>query len=377
MKSLRRYLLLLACSIVTSAAAQERIRFGLAMPLTGAQSAFGKDQVTAASWAVADINAKGGVAGRQLEMIVLDTQAEPQLGINAVTRLAAVDKVQLIFVGWSAVVKAVAPICNREQVLCISAGANSPDLAKLGDYVFTSFPLADVDVSAVARYARQQFGKKTAGVLYINNDTGVEAAKVYRSAFEQAGGKVLAYEAYDPKATDFTGMLLKLRASNPEIVHVQGLVSDLPQIIGQMRQLGLRQPVSTYSVGYNPRLVQQLGAAAEGLIVTSLAPGTQENPRVAPYLARWQTNEKRIPNGLPYTQYLYDQPYLAAALYAAVAKNKLAATGANLRDMLLAQRNFDLPLTGKIEFNNSHRVAKPVYLLRVQKGQFEPLATVP
>jgi branched-chain amino acid transport system substrate-binding protein len=364
------------CALAQVAHAQSTFKFGLAMPLTGSQSAFGKDQVTAAQWAVEEINAKGGVAGRKLEMIVLDTQADPQLGINAVNRLVSVDKVPLVFVGWSAVVKAVAPICNRERILCISAGANSPELAKMGDYVFTSFPLADVDVNALARYSREKLAKKSAAVLYVNNDTGVEAAKVYRDAFEKAGGKVVAYEAYDPKATDFTGVLLKVRATNPEIVHIQGLIGDIPQVIAQMRQLGLRQGVTTYSAGYNPRLVQQLGAAADGLIVSSLAPGAKDNPRVEPYVARWQKQEKRVPNGLPYTQYLYDQPHLAAALFGRVAKENLAITGDVLRKALLSIRKFDLPLTGAIEFSDTHRVAKPVYLLTVEKGQFVPLATM-
>mgnify|MGYP003337325708 CR=1 FL=1 len=176
-------------------AQQPKLRFGLAMPLTGSQSAYGNDQVKAAQWAVEEINAKGGVQGRQLEMIVLDTQAEPQVGINAVNRLVGVEKVPVFITAWSSVVKAVAPIANRERVLELSIGANSPDIAKLGDYVFTTFPLADVDVNALAKYTAQTLGKKSAAVLYINNDTGVEAAKVYREMFEKSGGKVVAYEA--------------------------------------------------------------------------------------------------------------------------------------------------------------------------------------
>src|SRR5688572_10714186 len=99
-----------AVAFAAPAAAQQTPKFGLAMPLTGSQSAFGKDQIKAAEWAVADINAKGGVNGKKLEMIVLDTQADPTIGINAVNRLINVDKVPVFVTAWSAVVKAVAPI---------------------------------------------------------------------------------------------------------------------------------------------------------------------------------------------------------------------------------------------------------------------------
>jgi branched-chain amino acid transport system substrate-binding protein len=371
--------LIMSGAAFTSAAlaqSKETLKFGLAMPLSGSQALYGADQVKAAQWAVADINAKGGVNGKQLEMIVVDTQADPQLGINAVKRLTSVDKVPVFITAWSSVVKAVAPIANREKILELSVGANSPDIAKLGDYVYTTFPLAEVDVSALAKYTYTTLGRKTAAVMYINNDSGVEGAAIYKSVFEKAGGKVVAYEAYDTKATEFTGALLKVKASNAEIVHIQGLVADLPQVIAQMRQLGMQQRVSSYSAGYNPKVIEQLGAAAEGLIVTSLAPGVADNPNVGPFINRWKDTEKRVPNGLPYVQYLYDGPYLVAELYKWIEKNKLSATGENMRKALITAKNFDLPMTGALSVGEDHRVNKPVYLLTVDKGQFVPLATI-
>ena len=359
-----------------SAAAQQTLKFGLAMPLTGSQSSYGKDQIKATEWAVADINAKGGVNGKKLEVIVLDTQADPTVGINAVNRLVNVDKVPVFVTAWSAVVKAVAPIANREKVLELSIGANAPEISKLGDYVYTSFPLADVDVTALANYTHGTLKHKRVAILYVNNDTGVEAAKVYRSVFEKAGGQVVAYETYDPKATDFTGMLLKVRTANPEFIHLHGLIADMPIVIAQMRQLGITARVSTYAGGYNPQMVEKAGKGAEGLIVTSLAPNATQNPNVGPYLERWKKAENRIPNGLPYTQYLYDAAYLVAALYRYVETNKLPATGENMRKALLAVKTFELPLTGRLVVNDDHTVRKPVNLLTVKNGQFVPLATV-
>jgi branched-chain amino acid transport system substrate-binding protein len=357
------------------ASAQQTLKFGLAMPLTGSQSSYGKDQIKATEWAVADINAKGGVNGKKLEVIVLDTQADPTIGINAVNRLINVDKVPVFVTAWSAVVKAVAPIANREKVLELSIGANAPEISKLGDYVYTSFPLADVDVTALANYTSKTLKEKRVAILYANNDSGVEAAKVYKAVFEKAGGQVVAYETYDPKATDFTGMLLKVKTANPDFIHLHGLVADMPIVIAQMRQLGITQRVSTYAGGYNPQMIEKAGKGAEGLIVTSLAPNATQNPNVGPYLERWKKAENRIPNGLPYTQYLYDAAYLVAALYDYVEKNKLPATGENMRKALLAVKTFDLPMTGKLVVNEDHTVRKPVNLLTVQNGQFVPLAT--
>ncbi len=366
----------LSLSMAFPAAAEDILKFGLAMPLTGSQALYGQDQVKAAEWAVAEINAKGGINGKKLQMIVLDTQADPQIGIQTVNRLVSVEKAPVFVTAWSGVVKAVAPVANDNKVVELSIGANSPDVAHLGDYVYTTFPLADVDVAAVAKYAATTMGKKKAAVVYINNETGIVAAEVYKKAFTAAGGQVVAYEAYDQKATDFTGALLKVRASNPDMIHLHGLVSDSPQVIAQMRQLGLNQPISSYSVAYNPKLVQQLGGAAEGLIATSLAPGVDDSDAVKAYVARWVKEVGREPNGLPYTQYLYDAPYLVAAVFKSLDAKKMPITGENFRKEMLAMKTFDLPLTGKTTLDDAHTVVKPVYLMEVKGGKWTKKAVV-
>jgi len=369
--------LALALALSTGAIAQQTsYKFGLAMPLTGGQATYGNDQVKAAEWAVDEINKKGGINGKKLEMIVLDTQADPQVGIQAVNRMISVDKVAVFVTAWSGVVKAVAPIANDNKVVELSVGANSPDISQLGDYVYTTFPLADVDIRAVANYSAKEMGKKKAAVLFINNETGIGSATVYRDTFTKAGGQVVAYEAYDQKATDFTGPLLKIRAANPEIIHLQGLVAESPQVIAQARQLGITVPITSYSGIYNQKLIEQLGAAAENVIATSLAPGVEDSPLVKDYVDRWVKEVGRPPNGLPYTQYLYDAPALIAAVFTSMDKKGIAATGENFRKEMLAIKTFDLPLTGKITFSEDHTVNKPVYLVEVKNGKWTKKAVV-
>jgi branched-chain amino acid transport system substrate-binding protein len=357
-------------------AQQPTLKFGLAMPLTGGQALYGNDQVKAAQWAVDEINKKGGINGKKLEMVLLDTQADPQVGIQAVNRLVSVEKVPVFVTAWSGVVKAVAPIANDNKVVELSVGAASPDIAKLGDYVYTTFPLADVDIKAVANYSVKDMGKKRAAVLFINNETGIPAAAVYRDTVAKAGGQIVASESYDQKATDFTGPLLKIRAANPEIVHLQGLVSESPQVIAQARQLGINVPITSYSGIYNPKLIEQLGAAAEGVIATSLAPGAGDLPAVKEYVDRWQKEVGRPPNGLPYTQYLYDAPVMIAAVFSSMDKKGLPMTGENFRKEMLAMKTFDLPLTGKLQMSEDHTVNKPVYLVEVKNGKWTTKAIV-
>lgn len=366
-----------ALPLVAAQAQEAPFRFGLALPLSGPQALYGSDQIQASQWAVADINKAGGVAdGQPLDMLVLDTQADPQVGIQMANRLVNAEKVPVFVTAWSAVAKAVAPIANDSKTVALVVGANSPNIAKLGDYVYTTFPLADVDLTALCQDLYAKMGKRTAAVVFVNDETGIAGAEIYREQFVKLGGKIVAFETYDNHATDFTGAILKVRAGQPDTIHIQGQVSDTPQIVAQMRQLGLTQTITSYASIYNPRFIQALGAAAEGVIVTSLAPDATDSPKVAEYVARWKQEKGREPNGLPYTQYLYDAPYLVADVFRAMHKNRMPMTGENFRTAMLQVHSFELPLTGRTDILASHEVKKPVYLMQVQKGVWVRIATV-
>ena len=118
-----------------------------------------------------------------------------------------------------------------------------------------------------------------------------------------------------------------------------------------------------------------MGSAAEGIIATSLAPGLSD-PKVADYVTRWKKATNRIPNGLPYTEYLYDAPYLIKDVFASMLKNNEKLTGENFRKEMLAIGTFNLPLTGKTTMSADHTVNKPVYLVQVKDGKWQQIAEV-
>lgn len=369
----------LACAIAlglqilsgTGASAQEPLKFGVADPLTGPAAIFGLDQMQAVRWAVEDINAKGGVNGRKLEAIIADHQTKPEVGIAVVNKFISVDKVPVFITAFSNVVKAVAPTANREKVLMLSVGANSPEVKNLGDYVYTMFPLADIDMKALGSYMVKTKGKKRAAVLFVNHETGIEGAKVFAQSFKQAGGEVVINESYEETRSDFTGLVLKVRSANPDMVHIHSNVSDFTAIVAQMRQLGLTTQVTSFQTAFNPKMIQEIGAGAEGIIVTAMAPSVEDNPNVAGYLDRWQKAFKREPIGLPYTQYFHDAPYVVAALYKWVLDRNLPITGENMRKALLDIKTFDLPLTTRIKFNDDHTVDSQTYFWEVKNGKFQ------
>jgi len=350
-------------------------KFGVADPLTGPNALFGKDQIEAVRWAVEDINAKGGVDGCKLEAVVIDNQARPELGIEAANRFIDVDKAPVFLTAFSSVVRAVAPVANRTKTLMLSIGANSPSIAKLGDYVYTTAPLSDVEMKALGPYIVDKLGKRRAAILYVNNETGIDGSRVLKRAFEQAGGSVVLDESYEPDQTDFTGLILKVRVADPDVIHIHGIVADTTALISQIRQLGIKTQITSYQNAFNQQMVQQLGPAAEGLVVTALAPTAEENPAVASYVARWKRDEGREPNGLPYTQYFYDAPYIVTELFRYVREHKMPETGESMRTALLTIRTFPQPLTNAVTFKDDHTVEKPVYFWQVRDGKFQFLGS--
>jgi branched-chain amino acid transport system substrate-binding protein len=349
----------------------EPIRIGLTDPLTGPFANFGKDQLQASEWAVEDINAKGGIDGCKLEIVAQDHQGKPETGIAVANRFIDVDHLAMFYGGFSAVIKAMAPIAERGKTLMFSVGANAPSIAKLGEYTYTSFPLAEVDMRAFGTYLHNGMGKQRAAVLYANNETGVPGSRVLIDSFEKAGGKVVLDEGYDPAQSDFTGLILKVRALNPDVIHVHGVNSDIVTVMAQIRQLGIQTQLTSYQGAFSDAFAKQLGAAGEGLTVTSLAPTAEQNPNVAAFVERWQKEKGRPANGLPYTQYFYDVPYIIVGMVHYLHEKNLPITGDTMRQALLAVRTFDGPMTGPVTFNDDHTVNKPVYVWHVKDGHFQ------
>jgi branched-chain amino acid transport system substrate-binding protein len=310
------------------------------------------------------------VRGRKLEAIILDHQAKPEVGINAINRLVEVEKVPVFITAFSNVVKAVAPIANRTETLMFSVGANAPVIKELGDYVYTTFPLADVDMNKLPTYLIEKHGKKRAAVLFVNHETGIDGAKVFSEAFKRDGGDVVLFESYEQERSDFTGLVLKVKAAKPDIVHIHSVIRDFTAIVSQMRQLGLDVQVTSYQTAFNPKMIEELGEGAEGIIVTALAPSVEDNDNLQGYLDRWQAEENREPIGLPYTQYFHDAPYIIAELFGKLIDEGKEINGTNLRQALLEIKTFDLPLTNAVTFSDDHTVDKPVYYWQVNNGKF-------
>lgn len=139
---------------------------------------------------------------------------------------------------------------------------------------------------------------------------------------------------------------------------MHGVNSDIVTVTAQIHQLGLQTQLTSYQGAFSGAFAKQLGAAREGLAVTSLAPAVEQNLSVAAFAARWQQEKGRPANRLPRTQYFYDVPFIIADVAHHLHEKNLPMAGENMRQALIEVGTFDGPIT----FNPHHTVNKPVFV---------------
>jgi branched-chain amino acid transport system substrate-binding protein len=351
-------------------------QFALIMPMTGGNAGYGMDQVRSALMGVADINANGGVDGVPLKVITEDSQANPQLGVSAFKKAVSVNKVPIVVTAWSAVVSAIAPFAAQDHVLTFSIGANNPKIKDLKPWVRTTFPLSDVGITALAKYTYTKLDKKTAAIVYVNNDTGVFAARLYKQIFEAAGGKVVLMEGVPQDTTNFTSVIAKIMSVHPDVVHMQLLNTGVEQFPGEYRASGGTALLTSYEAAQDPVLIKRSPQAANGIIFFSTAPDPSLSKPVADFISRWTAKFGRAPNGPSYCEYLYDAPYVIKAVIEYMNAHDMAYTGDNARKAFEALGSITLPLTGKMVMQSDGGVVKPVFINEIENGKFVRIDTV-
>ena len=135
------------------------------------------------------LNAKGGIDGVKVQGCSEDHMADPKQGISAFSKLVNVNKVPVVLSAWSSVVVGLSPTAAELKTVLLNYGANTPGARGAGDYTFSDFPLADVDVKALAKFLYTEKNARKMGIIYISNETGrVPATVMKKDTFTQLGG---------------------------------------------------------------------------------------------------------------------------------------------------------------------------------------------
>ena len=302
---------ILACGGNADVQQAAPFRIGVMESLTGVGETYGTVASQSKQMAADEINAAGGINGRQLELVVEDSQCSAQAAVAAYTKLTDVDGVKIILgTSCSSAMLGAAPLAEADGVILFSGLASNPDIANAGDYIFRT-QISDVQVGIDTGNLLWADGIRRLATITESTDYAEGVRRTSVAQFEKRGGAAVAEEYYASDITDFRTQLSKLFDANPDALHLAPQSEfSAGAIIKQARELGYAGPIYAETVSVGTTALEIAGDAATGMkaITADLDP---DNPKAQEVLANFRQRYDYIT--LPWhLGSAYDDVYIAA-----------------------------------------------------------------
>jgi branched-chain amino acid transport system substrate-binding protein len=283
-----------ASLLASSVVGQEPIRIGVTQPLTGAFAASGNYVAMGAKIAEDAINTQGGVLGRRIQLVIEDNKSNPTEAVATAEKLIGKDKVPVMMGAWSSTLTlAVMPKLMEYGVPMLVETSSSGKITTSGNpYIFRISPTSEMEARAFAPMVKS-FNIKKADFLATNNDFGLGASQEFSQMLKKEGVQVGVMETMDPKATDFSAQLAKIKNSGSDTLFVTTAVEQITLILKQAKEQQLKQRIITTGGSNSPdQLIAQAGDAANGsfhlVFFTPWFPEAVKNPDLAKrFVAEW------------------------------------------------------------------------------------------
>jgi branched-chain amino acid transport system substrate-binding protein len=359
-----------ACS-ATPGGGGNTIKIGGGFALTGDESALDLPAANGAKLAVKEINAAGGVLGKQIEFIVHDSQYKMDVTAQTAKQFVEQDKVPL-FIGYTDTdsVLASGPTMQTAKVPFITVGATSPKIpSQVGDMMFLACFGDNVQAAAGAEFSFKKFGKNA----YFLWDKGVEyttlLGQYFKSRFTELGGTIVLEESYDDKATDFSAQIAKIKAlpTKPDFYYVAAMPYNVGPLVKQFRDAGIDGPI-VGGDGYDtPDLIKVAGDAANNVFFSThaLMDATGGTDPIKKFITAYNKEYQHDPENA-FAALGYDTVYLLAD----AIKRANGTDSAAVKKALEETKDFK-GITGSVTFSaDAHVPQKGVTIIDVEGGKF-------
>jgi len=280
--------------LAAAAAAEDVIKIGHLAALTGDWAAYGQTEANSAKLAVAEINAKGGVLGKKLELLVYDFRTRPEDAVNAFRRMAENDKVvAVIGANGSGINIATAPLADKYKVPQIGTVSTNllvtvDEKGVLHPYMFRICFTDPYQGQLIAAFSAHELKKMTAAVLWdVGSDYAQGLREFFMKYYEQYGGKVVADLGFRAGTdVDFRAQLTTIRDSKAEVLVLPNMGKEMALIMKQARELGMKDIIFVGGDGYGEFMWEIAGDAMEGSYwINHVAP---EDPAMANFFADYR-----------------------------------------------------------------------------------------
>jgi len=254
----------------TAISVENIIKVGWMGPLTGDQAVWGQCELNSVKMLFKEINAKGGVLGKKLEVIGYDTKGDPQEAVSVARRLTTQDKV-IAILGPNASGDAIpiAPVLEQAKVADIATAATNPKVTvidgKVKPYNFRVCFIDPYQGAVAAGYAADVLKAKKAAVLYdVGDDYSQGLTQYFEEFFKRKGGTIVAKEGFKSGDVDFKPQLSKIKASNPDVIFMPYFYKEVALSANQARELGITATLMGGDGWPSEQLISMAKEAVEG-----------------------------------------------------------------------------------------------------------------
>ncbi len=363
-----------------SVAGQDVIKIGVTQPLTGAFAASGNYVAQGAKIAEDHINKTGGVLGKKIRLIIEDNKSNPTEAVGTAEKLIAKDKAPVLMGAWSSTLTlAVMPKLMEYGVPMLVETSSSGKITTSGNpWIFRISPTSQMEAMSFAPMVKK-LGIKKADFLSTNNDFGLGAAKEFSEMLKKQGIQVGVMETMDPKATDFSAQLAKIKASGSDTLFVTTAVEQITLILKQAKEQQVKARIITTGGSNSPdQLIQQAGDAANGsmhlVFFTPWFPDAVKNPDVAhKFVNEWNARKHHV-GGLTEGFRGYDGITTIVAAIKAAGKADPAAIQKALWNVKVKGINGDIAFIKQGPSGKESGQSVPaVYVVKIENGKVAKL----
>src|SRR6266704_5366946 len=336
--------------------------------MTGTEATFGLSSANGIQLATDEVNAAGGIKGKQLQVIALDDQGKPEEAATAATRLIASEHVTALL-GEVASTRSLfmAPKAQAAKVPMVSPSSTNEKVTAVGDYIFRACFIDPFQGYVMAKFATETLKLKKAAILRdVRNDYSVGLAKVFNDNFTKMGGQIVDNESYSSGDVDFKAQLTNIKGAAPQALYVPGYYTDVGLVARQAREVGITVPLLGGDGWDSEKLYEIGGAALEGSYFSNHYSVDDPSPRIQEFVGKFKkAYGGQVPDSLA------AQAYDAAGMLYDAMKRAKDLSGASIRDALAATKDFH-GITGDITMDDKRNATKPAVVLKLGKsGKYE------
>jgi len=329
-------------------------KIGVISPLSGRLAALGLGIQNSVDLAIKQANENNEIPGWELVLDAKDDEAKSDVGLNAATALSS-DPEVIGVVGTlnSNVAQGVQPILNSKNIAMVSPANTNPSLTRGEKYeespsrlypnYFRTCATDDIQGPFAAKYLYNTAKFTKVATVNDKKTYGLGLVNAFTAAYTELGGEIVAKETINPEDKDYSAVISKIKATNPQAVYYGGEYPEAGPLSQQMKAAGLNVPLMGGDGIFDPAFIEQAGSESDGDLATSVGAPAEELPSAKSFIEAYEAAGYKDPFAA-YGPYAYD-----------AARTIIEALKVSLKDAEDAEsaRQATIDAIGKVNFEGA------------------------